>query len=296
MSIDTNCVDKKVNVKKRSQWNDVWKRLKRNRMAMVGLFILIILVGVSIFADFIADYDTVVIKQDIANRLQTPSSEHWFGTDEYGRDIFARIIHGTRISLYAGLITVGIGLIVGGALGAIAGYYGGKLDSVIMRTLDIFLALPNILLAMAIVAAFGSSNINLLIAIGVANVPKFARILRASVITLKDQEFIESSIAIGAKNYTIIMHHIIPNCIAPIIVQSTLRVAFAILSISGLSFLGIGIQQPTPEWGSMLSSGRSFIRDSSHIALFPGFAIMITILALNLLGDGLRDALDPRLK
>lgn len=296
MSVSEEVIKNSKPYKKQSQTKEIWRRLKKNRFAMLGLIILIMFVLLSIFADFIADYKEVVIKQDIKNRLQPPSSEHWFGTDEFGRDIFARIIHGTRISLYAGVITVGIGLIIGTALGAVAGYYGGILDNLIMRFLDILLAIPNILFAMAVIAALGNSNLNLIIAIGLANVPKFARIMRSSVITLKDQEFIEASKAVGASNYQIIIRHIIPNCLAPIIVQTTLRVAFAVLSISGLSFLGLGIQEPVPEWGSMLSGGRRYIRDAGHLAIFPGFAIMLLILSLNLLGDGLRDALDPRLR
>lgn len=282
--------------RKRSQAMEVWMRLRKNRTAMLGLAILIVLILLSIFADVIVDYNTMAIKQNIAGRLQPPSADHWFGTDEYGRDIFARIIHGTRISLYAGLITVGIGLVLGAFLGAVAGYYGGRLDNVIMRMLDVLLAIPNILFAMAVVAALGSSNINLLLALGIANVPKFARVVRASVISLKDQEFIEASRAIGAGEGSIIINHILPNCLAPIIVQSTLRVAVAVISISGLSFLGMGIQPPVPEWGSMLTAGRSYIRNAPHLALLPGLAIILTVLALNLLGDGLRDALDPRLK
>lgn len=282
--------------RKRSQVLEIWSRLRKNKTAMLGLTILIILVLVSIFADVIADYDAMAIKQNIRNRLQPPSTANWFGTDEYGRDIFARIVHGTRISLYAGLMTVGIGLIIGTFLGAIAGYYGGRLDNFIMRVLDILLAIPNILFAMAVVAALGNSNFNLLLALGIANVPKFARIVRASVISLKDQEFIEASRAIGAGEASIIINHILPNCLAPIIVQSTLRVAIAVISISGLSFLGMGIQPPIPEWGSMLTAGRSYMRDAPHLAMLPGLAIILTVLALNLLGDGLRDALDPRLK
>lgn len=293
-SADVKALKKKY--RKRSQALEVWRRLRKNRTAMLGLGILIVLVLVSLFADVIADYDTMAIKQNIRNRLQTPSAEHWLGTDEYGRDIFARIVHGTRISLYAGLLTVGIGLVLGTFLGAVAGYYGGRLDNAIMRMLDILLAIPNILFAMAVVAALGNSNLNLLLALGIANVPKFARVVRASVISLKDQEFIEASRAIGAGEGNIIMNHILPNCLAPIIVQSTLRVAIAVISISGLSFLGMGIQPPVPEWGSMLTAGRSYMRDAPHLALLPGLAIILTVLALNLLGDGLRDALDPRLR
>ncbi len=282
--------------KKRNQAVEIWNRLRRNKMAMVGLVILIILVLCAIFADQIADYQTMVVDQDIANRLQGPSREHILGTDEFGRDIFARLIHGSRVSLKVGIVSVAISLTLGGLFGAIAGYYGGKVDNIIMRCMDILLAVPSILLAITIVAALGSSIFNLMLAIGVAGVPGFARIVRAAVMGVKDQEFVEAARAIGAKNFTIIMREIIPNCMAPIIVQSTLSVAGAILSTASLSFIGLGIEAPNPEWGAMLSGGRIYLRDAMHLTLFPGLAIMITILALNLLGDGLRDALDPRLK
>jgi len=282
--------------KKRSQLVDVWNRFKRNKMAVVGLVILIIMIFVAIFANVIADFETQAIAQDIPNRLQTPSADNWFGTDEFGRDIFARIIHGTRVSLQVGVISVGIALIIGGFFGAIAGYYGGVTDHVIMRVMDIFLAVPGILLAIAIVAALGSSMTNLMIAVGISSMPVYSRILRASVLSVKDMEFVEASRAIGAKNMTIIMSHIIPNSLAPIIVQATLGVAGAILATAALSFIGLGIQPPNPEWGAMLSSGRAFMRDHPHVVMFPGLFIMFTILVLNMIGDGLRDALDPRLK
>lgn len=294
--MSTKALKLKKQHKKRSQWGEVLHRLRKNRTAMLGLLILVILILVSIFANQIADYNTVVIKQDLANRLQGPSGQHWFGTDEYGRDILARIVHGTRISLYAGVLTVAIGLSIGGVMGALAGYFGGMLDNVIMRILDILLAIPNILFAMAVVAALGNSNLNLLLAIGVANIPKFARVVRGAVITVRDQEYIEASLAAGGSHFNIIVSHVLPNCLAPIIVQATLRVAYGVLSISILSFLGMGIQPPTPEWGSMLAGGRSFIRDAPYLCIFPGLAIMLTVLSLNLFGDGLRDALDPRLK
>jgi peptide/nickel transport system permease protein len=282
--------------KKRSQVWEVWRRLKKNKLAIVGLIIILSLTILAISADFIADYETVVIKQDIKNRLKPPSAEHIFGTDEFGRDIFARLVHGTRVSLTVGLISVSIALVVGGFLGAIAGYYGNRIDNIIMRTMDIFLAVPNILLAIAIVAALGTSIVNLMIAVGISSIPSYARIVRASVLSIKDQEFVEAARAIGAKDLTIILTHIIPNSLAPVIVQATLGVANAILSTAALSFIGLGIQPPAPEWGAMLSGGRTFLRDASHITVFPGIAIMITILALNMLGDGLRDALDPKLK
>ncbi len=275
---------------------EVWQRLARNKMAMLGLAILIVLALCAIFADVIADYDTKVVAQHIPERLQAPSAEHWFGTDEFGRDIFARMVHGSRVSLVVGLISVSVSLIVGGTLGAFAGYYGGRVDNVIMRVMDIFLAVPSILLAITIVAALGTSLVNVMLAIGISGTPGFARIVRAAVMSVKDQEFVESSRAIGASNATIIFREIIPNCMAPIIVQATLSVAGAILSTASLSFIGLGVQPPDPEWGAMLSSGRNFLRDAMHLTLFPGLAIVITILALNLLGDGLRDALDPRLK
>lgn len=282
--------------KKRSQAVEVWKRLLRNKMAVAGLVILAILVLGAVFANVIADYDTKVVAQDFTALLQGPSAAHPCGTDEFGRDIFARLLHGSRISLVVGMISVSISLIVGGALGAFAGYYGGTIDNIIMRVMDVLLAVPSILLAITIVAALGTSLVNVMLAIGISGVPNFARIVRAAVMGVKDQEFVEASAAIGAKSPTIIFREILPNCLAPIIVQATLSVAGAILSTASLSFIGLGVQPPSPEWGAMLSSGRSYIRDAVHLTLFPGLAIVITILALNLLGDGLRDALDPRLK
>ena len=282
--------------KKRSMAVEVWQRLVKNKMAMLGLAILVLLALCAIFADVIADYETKVVAQNIANRLKGPSAEHWFGTDEFGRDIFARMVHGSRVSLVVGLISVSVSLVAGGTLGAFAGFYGGRVDNVIMRVMDIFLAVPSILLAITIVAALGTNLVNGMLAIGISGTPGFARIVRAAVMSVKDQEFVEASRAIGASNATIIFREIIPNCLAPIIVQSTLSVASAILSTASLSFIGLGVQPPDPEWGAMLSSGRNFLRDAVHLTLFPGLAIVVTILALNLLGDGLRDALDPRLK
>ena len=282
--------------KKRSQWAELWKNLKRNKMALFGLIILVIIVLLAIFADQIANYDQVVIKQNLKMRLKPPSAQHWLGTDEFGRDIFARLIHGARVSLKVGLIAVGIAIVVGGFLGAIAGYYGDKLDNVIMRVMDIFLAVPSILLAIAIVSALGPNLLNLMIAVSISTIPRYARIVRASVLSIRDQEFVEAARAIGAGDARIIFRHIIPNSLAPVIVQGTLGVANAILSTAGLSFIGLGIQPPAPEWGSMLSGGRQYLRYAWWVTTFPGVAIMITILSLNLLGDGLRDALDPRLK
>jgi peptide/nickel transport system permease protein len=280
--------------RKRSQWAEVWRRLNHNKMAMFGLAIITIIILSAIFADVISPYDYRV--QDLNNISQKPGGAHILGTDDLGRDILSRIIHGTRISLLVGFVSVSISVLVGGSLGAISGYYGGKLDNVIMRAMDVLLAIPAILLAIAIVSAFGGGIINVMIAVGISSVPTYARIVKASVISVKENEFIEAARAIGANDLRIIIKHILPNSMAPIIVQSTLGVAGAILSAAGLSFIGMGIQPPTPEWGAMLSNGRYIIRTAWHVATFPGIAIMITIFALNLLGDGLRDALDPRLK
>jgi len=282
--------------KKRSQTAELWRRLRKNNMAMAGIAILGIIIVLAIFADIIAPYDAVAIKQNLKDRLMTPSGAHILGTDEFGRDMFARLIHGARVSLQVGILAVGLSIVLGGALGAIAGYYGGKLDDIIMRIMDVFLAVPSILLAIAIVSALGPNLLNLMFAISISSVPSYARIVRASVISIKDQEFIEAAKAIGANDFRIIMLHIIPNTLAPVIVQGTLGVAGAILSTAGLSFIGMGIQPPAPEWGAMLSGGRQYLRYAPHVTTIPGIAIVITILALNLVGDGLRDALDPRLK
>lgn len=280
--------------KKRSQWLEVWRRLRQNNAAMVGLGIISILIISALFAPWIAPYH--FDDQDLMRTLLSPSREHLMGTDNFGRDIFSRIVYGSRISLQVGFIAVGISLITGGFLGAVAGYYGGRLDNVVMRGVDVLLAIPPILLAISIVASLGHGLRNVMIAVGIATIPTYARIVRASVITIKDQEFIEAARAIGANDFRIIGRHIMPNAMAPIIVQGTLGVANAILAAAGLSFIGLGIQPPTPEWGAMLSQGRQFIRDYWHMTTFPGLAIMTTIFGLNLLGDGLRDALDPRLK
>lgn len=281
---------------KRSQIYEIWRRLKKNKAAMAGLIILIIIIMAAFFAGILFDYENVVIKPDYANVLQWPGKNHWLGTDEMGRDVLARIVHGARLSLKIALVSTLLSLTSGGILGAVSGYYGGKVDNVIMRIMDIFLAIPNMLLAITIVAALGTNMFNLMLAIAVSDMPRFARIIRAAVLGIKDQEFVEASRALGAKNSTIIMREILPNCLSPIIVQTSMVMAAAIILAASLSFIGLGVQPPDAEWGAMLSSGRTYIRDSSYLTLFPGFAIVITVLALNLLGDGLRDALDPRLK
>lgn len=286
----------------RSLWQEAWRRFKKNRMAMLGLYFILFLVVTSlttILIDIVTDkafYNSHVIRQSLRLRLHGPSLAHPFGLDEFGRDMFLRMLWGTRYSLFMGTLAILFSSIVGGALGAISGYYGNLLDNVMMRCMDILLAIPSMLLAIAIVAALGTSLTNVLIAIGVGYIPVFARTVRASVLMVKDQEFIESARSVGCNDFTIIFQYIVPNSLAPTIVQITLGIAGAILSIAGLSFLGLGIQPPTPEWGAMLSNARTYIRDAWHITIIPGMGIMLTILALNLMGDGLRDALDPRLK
>jgi len=282
--------------KRRSPWGEVWKRLRRSRMAMIGLVILVLLILIALLADFIAPYP--FDKQDLMNAFMGPgmAEGHVLGTDEFGRDILSRIIHGSRVSLSVGFIAVGISLVTGGFLGAIAGYYGGFIDNAIMRFMDILLAIPSMLLAIAIVASLGPGLFNLMVAVGISSTPTYARIVRASVISIKGMEYIEASKTAGSGNLRIIFKHIIPNSMAPIIVQATMGVAGAILTAASMSFLGLGIEPPNPEWGSMLSGGRAYIRDFSYMTIFPGLAIAVTILSLNLLGDGLRDALDPKLK
>ena len=288
--------------KQRSLWQDAWRRFKKNRTAMIGLAFFLFLIAIAI-TTLVIDlatgnefYRNNVINQDLFGRLQGPSKEHLFGQDEFGRDMLLRMIWAVRYSLFMGSMAIILSLICGGILGAVSGYYGKTVDAVIMRAMDILLAIPSMLLATAIVAALGTSLFNVLLAIAISYIPSFARTVRAAVLTVKDQEFIEAARAIGCHDGEIIFKYIIPNAMAPIIVQATMGLAGAILSIAGLSFLGLGIQPPTPEWGAMLSNARQYIRDAWHVTVIPGLGIMLTILALNLMGDGLRDALDPRLK
>lgn len=296
MSDNTKTAAAPAPAKKKSQWVDIGHRFIRNKTAVLGLIVFLIVVILVLAAPLMFDYQSQVIKLNIQDKLQAPSSAHPFGTDEMGRDLLARVLYGGRMSLSLGFIIVFFALLSGGFLGSISGYFGGMLDNIIMRIMDIFLAIPGMLFAICIVAALGANNTNLVIALTLSSMPSYARIVRGPVLTVRDVEYVEAAKAIGAKSSTIIFSHVLPNCMAPIIVQTTLGVASAILSIAGLSFLGLGVQPPTPEWGSLLSSARTYIRDYSYMALFPGLAIMITILSLNLLGDGLRDALDPRLK
>lgn len=289
-------MSKHESAKSRTLMQETWRRLRRNKGALIGMGFLLLLVVVSILVGIIYDYERDIINIDVVNQLQHPSAEHWFGTDELGRDIFARILYGARFSLMIGVGSVAIGLIVGIALGSVAGFYGGVVDQVIMRVVDVFYSIPNIMIAVVIVSLLGTSTVNLLIALSFTCATSFCRIARAAVMTIRDQEYIEASYALGLPTWKIILKHIIPNCLSPIIVQVTLLIGTTIIAASSLSFLGIGVPAPAPEWGAMLSEGRAHIRDAAYMCVIPGLAIMMTVLSLNLLGDGLRDALDPKMK
>ena len=281
-------------IKNESYFISVWNEFRKNKAAVVGMVILLLIIFVAVFADKLAPYDPY--EQVYAEALQHPSSAHLFGTDEFGRDIFSRILYGARVSLLVGLVSVAIACVFGSILGATAGYYGGAYDATMMRCMDILLAIPSLLLNLAIVSALGKSTFNMMLAVGISNIPRYCRIMRASVLQIKNAEYVEAARTTGASSALIIMKHIIPNCLAPIIVQATLSVGSAIIACAGLSFLGVGIPAPIPEWGAMLSNGKDFLRHNTYITIFPGLAIMLTVLSLNLMGDGLRDALDPKLK
>ncbi len=281
-------------VKRNSQAKDTFRRFIKNKAAVVGLIIISLLLFGAIFAGVITPYD--FDKQDLTARFEMPSLSHPLGTDEFGRDLLTRILYGARISLFVGILSVSVGCLIGGTLGALAAYYGGRVDNSIMRFLDIWHSIPDLLLAISLASAMGPGIGNAIIAIGLTTIPSYARVVRASVMTVKNTEYIEAARCLGASVPRIILRHIIPNALAPIIVQASLGVAGAIITTASLSFIGLGVQPPTPEWGSMLSKGRQYIRNYWHLVTFPGVFIMTTVISLNLLGDGLRDALDPRLK
>ena len=282
-------------VKKKNKFAEVWKRLCKNTGAVIGMVIILIFVLGAVFANLIRPYD-LVIRQEAAIRLDPPSAEHWFGTDAYGRDVFARVLYGSRISLSIGFFTAAFSLIFGGILGAAGAYYGGQVDNIIMRVMDMFTAIPGTLLALAIVAALGTSMVNLLLAITISSIPGFVRLIRSTVLTVVESDYVEAARACGTGDARIILRHILPNAIGPIIVQTTTSISDMILTASGLSFIGMGVQAPTPEWGAMISEAREFYRQKPYLVIFPGVCIILTALSFNLIGDGLRDALDPRLR
>lgn len=281
--------------KKNSKWKDVWRRMKKNKTAMFGLMVVVIFLLIALFAPLFVPYSDA-IRLNAKIRLQPPSMEHLFGTDEYGRDELARAVYGARTSLWLGIITTLTSSLLGCLFGAIAAFYGGKVDGIIMRVMDVFMCIPAILLALAIVAALGPSDVNLIIAITVASVPPFTRIVRSVMLTVVDQDYIEAARSYGAPDSRLILRYVLPNAMGPIIVQTTMSVAGMIIATASLSFIGMGVQPPTPEWGVMLSNASEYMLTSPYLLFFPGVGIMLSALALNLVGDGLRDALDPRLK
>jgi len=275
-------------------WADTLHRVVRNRAAVVGGSVVAIFVVVALFAPVLAPFDP--LKGRLGDRLRAPSAAHWLGTDELGRDVLSRVLHGARITAQVQVAAVGLALAIGTVLGLLAGYVGRSTDQTIMRLMDILMAFPGIFLALAIIAALGTGLANVIIATGIFLVPQFARVVRASILTLRDMEFVQAARALGQRDVAIVFRYLLPNSLAPIIVQTSLRMATVLLTASGLSFLGLGVQPPAPEWGAMLSNARSYMITAPHVAMMPGLAIALVVLGFNLLGDGLRDSLDPRLR
>ncbi|WP_076507647.1 glutathione ABC transporter permease GsiD [Pseudacidovorax sp. RU35E] len=278
----------------RSPWSEFWRKFKRQPMALAALAFIVLLVAVAVLAPWISPYDAENFFD--YDRLNTPpSAAHWFGVDPLGRDIFSRILMGARISLATGFVSVALGAVVGTALGLVAGFYGGWWDRLIMRMCDVLFAFPGILLAIAVVAILGSSMTNVVVAVSVFSVPAFARLVRGNTLALKNLTYIEATRSIGAGDLTILLRHILPGTLSAIVVYFTMRMGTSIITAASLSFLGMGAQPPTPEWGAMLNEARADMVNAPHVALFPSLAIFFTVLAFNMLGDGLRDALDPKI-
>ena len=275
-------------------WRDAWRSFKKSKISLIGAGIVLLFIILAILAPLIAPQG--INEQNLTERLQPPSADHWFGTDDFGRDIFSRVLYGARISLWVGFFSVIGSIVVGSLLGILAGYYGRWVDTIISRIFDIMLAFPSILLAISIVAVLGPSLQNALIAIAIVNIPNFGRLIRSKVLSIKQEEYITSAKAIGMKDTRILFRHILPNSMAPVIVQGTLAIATATIEAAALGFLGLGAQAPTPEWGKMLADARVYLVNAPWTMIFPGIAIMLTVLGFNLMGDGLRDALDPKMK
>lgn len=287
-------IDETVQAYQGSRFKVVMKRLFRRKTAVFGLVVILLLVFISIFGQWVAPHDFEVY--DYMNTLQGPSADHWFGTDHYGRDIFSRILVGTRLTLGVALSSVIVGAAIGAVLGLLAGYYGHWLDSLIMRSADVLFAFPDILLAIAIVAILGSGIVNVWIAVMVFTVPSFARMVRSATLSVKSSLYVEAAQSIGSNDQRLLFRHIMPGTMQTFIVNFTMRIGSAIMAASSLSFLGFGADVTDPEWGAMLSQGRTYMDIAPHMVLFPGLVIFLTVLAFNLLGDGLRDALDPKIK
>lgn len=281
---------------KRSPAADIWYRFCKNRTAMIGLIIITIIILLAVFADVICNYDLQAIKQFPLERLQPPSTQHIFGTDAFGRDLFARIIFGARYSLSFGIICTSLALFLGGLIGAASAFFGGIVDNIIMRVFDALMCIPGLLFMLAIISAFGPGLNNMMLAIVISSIPGYARMVRVIVLGIVRQDYIEASKAVGVRNFRIISWHVLPNAVGPIIVNAMMSIAGLIMSAAALSFIGMGIQPPAPEWGAMLSESMTYLRLYPHIVLFPGLAILLTALSFNLMGDGLADALDPRMK
>lgn len=277
-----------------AKWEEVWERLTKNTTAMSGLFFIIFLFSISICSFFTFDY-SVAVENNYGAILQSPSLAYPFGTDNFGRCLFSRIIFGARISLIVGFISTAIPVVIGGTLGAISGFYGRRTDNIIMRMLDILYAIPGILLAIAIIAAFGANTVNLILALSIGSIPTYARTMRANVLLVSTFEFVDAARAFGARNSSIIFKHIVPNSLAPMIIKSTLTIGGAVISTSSLSYLGLGVEPHIPEWGNILKLGSAYLESHSYLAIYPGLAIMALVLSFNFLGDGLRDALDPKM-
>ena len=288
-------MDKKINKRKHSQLKEFWRRFRKNKTAIIGLAILTVIVCIALFADLIVPFSKC-IEQIGSDRLQPPNPAHWFGTDELGRDLFSRVVHGARYSLFVGVVTSLIALVIGSVLGASAAYFGGMVDNVIMRIIDVFMCVPPILLSLAVVSALGTSLRNLIIAITISCIPGNTRLIRSVVMTVAEQDYVEAARSYGTSNARIIFRYVLPNAMGPIIVNTTMMISDMILSAAGLSFIGMGIQPPTPEWGALLSNAQTYIFTAPYMLFFPGIFIILTSLSFNLVGDGLTDALDPKLK
>ncbi|MBO0602814.1 ABC transporter permease [Sporosarcina sp. E16_3] len=277
-----------------SKWNTMWKKITRNSTAILGLFFIILMFSISVCSTFTFDYD-MAVENDYGAILQKPSLAYPFGTDNFGRDLFSRIIYGARISLLVGFASTAIPVVIGGFLGALAGYYSQRTDNIIMRLLDILYAVPGILLAIAIIAAFGANTTNLILALSVGSIPTYARTMRANVMMVSNYEFVDSARALGSSDFSIIFRQIVPNSLAPMIVKATLTIGGAVIATSSLSFLGLGVEPHIPEWGNILKIGSTYLESHSYLAIIPGLAIILLVLSFNFLGDGLRDAFDPRM-
>ncbi|MGM0410383.1 MAG: ABC transporter permease [Bacillota bacterium] len=294
MQMRKNLDSEKKDIKGESLWQDAWKRLKRNKAAMIGLGMVILFILVAIFAPLLAPYDPNEI--DLTSVLERPSFQHWLGTDYYGRDLTSRIIYGSRISLSVGIIVQTISLSIGTLMGSLAGYYGGKVDMFIMRIVDIVMSFPSLLLTIAIMVALGPSLYNVFLALGIVSWTRTARIMRSEFMRHREREYVEAAKALGYKDFTIMYKQILPNCMAPLIISFTMGIASSIMAEASLSFLGLGAQEPTPSWGSIINNGLQYLRTKPWYSFFPGLAIAYTVFGFNLLGDGLRDALDPKMK